>query len=243
MYTTRFVLPDVLYHGTTLGAVLDPDGFRKQLINESFMASNVRCNNRDFGTGLYTTIDFRQAADWARKSYVAAWRAGIALPAERMPVVMRLKYSPPEETQQSEPVRVLDFRGECAEWSDFILTHRYGSRLHDCQCRSLFGSEHPQIVCGPMADNDTGKVIAAFKASGKDYGADADRRWFRDQITQAEDGFRRTGLELGDQIAWFGKAMNDFLTYDGYYRFNEQRFLGDRIDERNYREEWDYDDE
>lgn len=237
MLNTRFVLPDTLYHGTTMGAILNPEGFRKQLINEAFMR-NFRSQNKDFGTGFYTTIDFRQAAHWARKSFVAAWRTGVrAFMPEELPAILKIRYRP---VVGDNEYSVLDFRGESKEWSDFILVHRYQSSLHECYCRMIFGHEHPKIVCGPMADNDTGSVIAVFKEENRAFYREEDRSWFQEQITQTEDGFRRVGLELGDQIAWFGEELNNFLEYDGYYKLNVERFLADHVNEKNYREEWDY---
>lgn len=220
-----------------MDAILNPKGFQRKLINEKFMQS-PRSENRDFGTGFYTTIDFRQASQWARKGLIAAWKSGIReYPEEQLPVILKIKCNTLDDERQIE---VLDFRGESNKWSDFILLHRYQSRLNECYCRMIFGHEHPKIVCGPMADNDTGSVIALFKEEKRAIINDYDRLWFREEITRTEEGFRRYGLELGDQIAWFGEDLNNFLSLDGYYKINMDRFLADAIDERNYREEWDY---
>jgi hypothetical protein len=238
-FITRFVLPEFLYHGTTMAAVLHPDGFVKKLINQEFMR-NPRSNDRDFGTGFYTTIDFRQAAEWARRKMLAVWESGKDIhyyTEEELPVIVQIRCIQADVPQKIE---VLDFRGEGDAWSDFILTHRIGSQLNNCHCIQFNGLPHPQIVCGPMADNDTGQVIAQFKQEGREWENADDRRWFRQQITQTNDGILQSGLELGDQIAWFGEDLNNFLRYDGYYKINKDRFLDRRADERNYREEWDY---
>lgn len=235
--STKFILPDVLYHGTSMGAILNPEGFKLKLINESFMKS-PRSQNRDFGTGFYTTVDFRQASMWARKALLAAWRSGVTeYSEEALPVILQIRCILPEGRDQTD---VLDFRGESNSWSDFILVHRYQSQHKECFCNMIFGHDHPKIVCGPMADNDTGNVIALFKEEKRAIINSEDRGWFRNQITHTEDGIRRHGLELGDQIAWFGEDLNDFLVYDGYYKLNVERFLADELNEHNYREEWDY---
>jgi hypothetical protein len=237
LLATSLILPDVLYHGTTMDAILNPEGLQSKLINEKFMQT-PRSENRDFGSGFYTTVDFRQASQWARKGLIAAWRSGIReFPEEKLPVILKIGCNLPIEERQ---IDVLDFRGESNKWSDFILLHRYHSRLNECYCRMVFGHDHPKIVCGPMADNDTGSVIALFKDENRAILNENDRFWFREEITHTEQGFRRYGLELGDQVAWFGEDLNNFLSFDGYYKINIDRFLADDVDEKNYREEWDY---
>ena len=236
-FVTRFVLPEVLYHGTTMKAIMNSDGFKKQIINNDFMRSK-RSENRDFGTGFYTTIDFRQASEWARKSILTAWRLGVRNFAEEdLPAIVQIKYTP---KNSHETINVLDFRGEADEWSDYILLHRLKSSLNQCDCNKVYGQSHPDIVCGPMADNDTGEVITNFKDNGYRIDFEDHCQWFREQITQTQDGYRRLGLELGDQIAWFGEKFNTFLRYDGYYKVNISCFLGDNVNEKNYREEWDF---
>lgn len=234
---TKLIMPEILYHGTTMAAIQNPNGFRHRLINEEFM-KNRRSENRDFGTGFYTTVDFRQAALWARKSIVSAWRSDMSqYPENELPVILKIVCRIPDEDREIE---VLDFRGESNNWSDFILLHRYQSRLNDCACNMVLGHSHPKIVCGPMADNDTGSVMALFKQDKREILSERDRLWFREEITQTEDGNKRVGLELGDQIAWFGEDLNNFLSLNGYFKINVERFLGDTVNETNYREEWDY---
>ena len=236
-FETTFILPEVLYHGTTMGAILHPEGFTKKSINEQFMRSD-KSRNRDFGTGFYTTVDFRQAARWARKSIMGAWEAGVSgFEEKELPVIVQIQCI---KTTDPQKIDVLDFRGESNEWSDFILSHRFQSSLHDCYCLPIDGRKHPRVICGPMADNDTGDVIANFKKLGKLIDNQEDRTWFRNQITQTENGERRLGLELGDQIAWFGEELNSVLQYNEYHKINVTEFLGDQVNETNYRKEWDY---
>lgn len=231
------MLPEVLYHGTKMSAVLNPNGFSNKVINENFM-NNIRSNDRDFGTGFYTTVDFRQAANWAKKALVSAENSGFeTYPEQELPVVLKIHCQLPSEF---DAIEVYDFRGESDKWSDFILLHRYKSSLNNCACINIFGHEHPQIVCGPMADNDTGSVIALFKDQKREILNESDRMWFREEITKSEDGRRRVGLDLGDQLAWFGETLNSFLTLDGYYKLNMDSFLGDEVTGKNYWGEWDY---
>lgn len=97
---TKFILPDVLYHGTTMAAILNPDGFKQKLINEQFMKT-PRSENRDFGTGFYTTVDFRQASQWARKGLVSAWRSGAReYPEGELPVILKIACSLPIEGRE-----------------------------------------------------------------------------------------------------------------------------------------------
>lgn len=91
-----------------------------------------------------------------------------------------------------------------------------------------------------MADNDTGSVMALFKQDNREILSENDRLWFREEITRTDEGTKRVGLELGDQIAWFGEDSNNFLSLDGYYKINIDRFLCNNANESNYREEWEY---
>ncbi|MFC5471974.1 hypothetical protein ACFPPD_25165 [Cohnella suwonensis] len=73
-----------------------------------------------------------------------------------------------------ENIGLLDFRGESRAWASFILQHRYRGEPGVCSC----GDDHPQIVCGPMADNNTGDIIDEFRKSNRKLYSKSDFDWF-----------------------------------------------------------------
>lgn len=230
LFDVNFEMPEVLYHGTVIGAL---KGLRNKPINEEFWK-----NDRDFGAGFYTTIDMFQAARWARKNFITAIEslelAGIheaSFDLEQLPAIAVFSCKP---ANYDDNIRVLDFRGESRAWAQFILLHRYGSSAHKCLC-----GLHPQIVCGSMADNDTGEIIKQFHAESRSLIDNADLDWFWSQIIRTKTGERLKGLELGDQIAFFDERFNSILQLKGYYKFDPSNVMRD-LSLKNYREEWTY---
>lgn len=224
-------LPNTLYHGTSIGAI---EGIRRQPINSRYWRGE-----RDFGCGLYTTIDLYQATRWARKPIAEAVEANMmmehgdilipAIPPEELPAVAVLECKPEVYT---DDVSVVDFRGECREWAEFILRHRFDSGIHRCNC-----PRHADIVCGLMADNNTGQVIKEFRAKRR-MDNEEDLLWFWKQIVLSKEGRVLNGLELGDQIAFFDERLNSMLQLKGYYIYNPLNYIND-VNPNNYRWEWD----
>jgi len=168
-YFTSLILPDYVYHGTIAEF---SKSFTKQPINFSKLSNSI---NKDFGTGLYTTIDLYQATVWAKKLSMDLALEPDFIGADVTPcvVVFRIK-----QDDYMDNVEVLDFRGESRRWSNFVLSHRIGSSLNHCSC-----NYHPQIVCGSIADNNTSGVIEEFIDQNKDTQSVDDQLWFQNRIT------------------------------------------------------------
>ncbi|WDH82423.1 DUF3990 domain-containing protein [Paenibacillus urinalis] len=216
-YITSLRLPDVVYHGTTMGAI---PSLKRQLINFQFLRKS---RDRDFGTGFYTTLDLNQAMKWHFNKLSKKIKRGEEINTDEIPAVVKIRLHP---NRYNDDISVLDFRGEGMDWIKFLLSHRLESSLDHCTCLEDFGHPHPQIVCGSMADNDTGPVLLEFKMSGRSKNIPEDVLWFADQITRDENGKRLFGLELGDQIVFFDERLNKMLTVEGYYKFNVELFSG-----------------
>ncbi|WP_178076128.1 DUF3990 domain-containing protein [Paenibacillus oralis] len=225
-FITSLRLPDVVYHGTTVAAI---PGLKQKLINFEFLKES---RLRDFGTGFYTTLDLNQAMKWHFGKLAKKIKRGMEIRKEEIPVVAKIRINP---DRYDDDITVLDFRGEGMDWIKFLLSHRLDSSIHQCNCMDDFGHPHPQIVCGSMADNDTGAVLYEFMITGRSKNNPDDVRWFADNITRDENGKRLLGLELGDQITFFDERLNNILTLDGYYKFNVEQFSG-----KLNREEWTY---
>lgn len=240
-YNVKFTLPDVVYHGTTMNAIDNPSGLKHKLINFNFLKES---RQKDFGTGFYTTIDLKQAMSWPLGKFITSIQTGFeSMMQSDLPAVAKIRILP---ENYDDLLNVVDFRGESHEWVKYILTHRFDSSFDYCRCEN-----HAHIVCGSMADNNTGHVISEFINSGMDITNPDHQKWFGEQITLSKDGTRRLlGLELGDQIAFFDERLNRMLKFEGYYKLNYDRFLeklSNQWDNSNewddiyqFQEEWDY---
>ncbi|MEK5183169.1 MULTISPECIES: DUF3990 domain-containing protein [unclassified Paenibacillus] len=229
-YNVKLTLPDVVYHGTTMGAINSPVGLRNKLINFEFLQES---RQKDFGTGFYTTIDLRQAMSWPLGKFIRFINTGVqTISPDEIPAVAKIRILP---ENYDDVLNVVDFRGESLDWVKYILTHRYDSRINYCRC-----DNHAHIVCGCMADNNTGDVISEFINSGMDITNPNHQLWFGEQITQSKEGTRLLGLELGDQIAFFDERLNRMLKFEGYYELNLTRFSGKLDNSSQYQEEWDF---
>lgn len=216
-FITTFRLPDVVYHGTTMGAI---PSLKQRLLNFEFLKNS---RNKDFGTGFYTTLDLNQAMEWPYKKVRRKIMRGEKIEIDEIPAVVKIRLHP---ERYDDDITVLDFRGEGMDWIKFILSHRLESSLHHCECLEDFGHPHPQIVCGSMADNDTGPIVLEFMLTGRSKNNTEDVQWFANMITRDEEGQRLYGLELGDQIAFFDERLNAMMSFEGYYKFDVERYSG-----------------
>ncbi|PWW05052.1 uncharacterized protein DUF3990 [Paenibacillus cellulosilyticus] len=220
--TVRFNTPDYVFHGTIMKYC---NGLIEKPINLKFAGKN-----KDFGSGLYTTIDFYQASRWAKSFYEDELLAAEEDGSNIAPCVVVYQLAP--EKLVPQVIEVLDFRGESRAWSNFILRHRFDSSVGECMCE-----RHPQIVCGSMADNNTGVVIHAFREDGRNVDNVHDQEWFANAIVWTKDGSKfLSGLELGDQIAFFDEDINSMLVPVGYYQFDTNITVSDA---RDYWEGWE----
>lgn len=183
----EIITPQHLYHGT-----VDTywPSFRKRLLDASYWRPG-----RDFGEGFYTTISPAQARKWA----VKAARSAVG---DVRPCVLEL-----ELLGVPEPYEPLIFLGESLQWASFILEHRKVEHKGDPDpCGS-----HPDIIVGPMADGDTGKILAECVQWKQDV------HWFYDRITRSVRGRRLDSLRLGNQVVFSSEKWEPMLRLAGCY--------------------------
>ncbi len=185
--------PQRLYHGTTDQLV---PSFQKQLLNARYWRPG-----RDFGEGLYTTISAGQARGWAHRAAKSAIGAV-------SPCVLEIELT-------SVPANIVPkiYIGESLDWASFIMKHRLTTDKGADPC-----SKHPDLIIGPMADADTGKIIQDAVQLKKDV------KWFYDQITRSAKGKRLDAMHLGNQVVFSTEAWESALTLIGYYIYTGGRW-------------------
>jgi hypothetical protein len=190
------ITPQLLYHGTTESNVT---GFRKKLLDRTFWRPG-----RDFGEGFYTTISLTQARKWARKAEESSLTASHAC-------VLAV-----ELISLPEAVDPLIFLSESLLWAEFIFSHRKVN-LKGMSDPCL---KHPEIIIGPMADSDTGKIVKEAVLLKKDV------QWFYNQIIRTASGGRRIdSLRLGSQVVFSSERWASSLRLEGYYTFVKGRWI------------------
>lgn len=214
--------PEFVYHGTSLEIA---KSFVEPISVDALKQYSI---NKDFGSGLYTTIDVAQSEDWAkrclevveeefksenlsqheRKAYFDQFVLG---KDEFTPVVVRYRF---ESYFDLDFVENRIFMGESDDWAEFILRHRLHSRYQDCDCTKRF-TKHPEIVVGLMADNKIREVMKDYEVK---FGVNINKnsiRWFRKAISKTQDGHKLQGLGLGNQISFHDPILNGFIKLDG----------------------------
>ncbi|MBB6732435.1 DUF3990 domain-containing protein [Cohnella zeiphila] len=188
------ITPQLLFHGTIDSFV---PSFRRKLLRPDRWRPG-----RDFGEGLYTTISAAQARKWATK--VARDQVGDARPCvlEIEMVTVPSEYEP------------VVFLSESLAWAGFILKHRMTENKGVDPC-----ARHPDIVIGPMADSDTGKIVSECVK------LERDEAWFYDQITRSSRGRRLDSLSLGNQVVFASEKWEQSLRLIGYYIHRGGRWI------------------
>lgn len=188
------ILPTHVYHGT-LDMYLD--GFKDRLLNARYWKPN-----RDFGRGFYTTISIEQARLWARAMQDKLNSGN--------PCVLRISIVP-ESLGVQPNYRI--FTGISLQWAKYIYEHRIVEANAPDPC-----GEHADIAIGPMADGDTGKIVANGVRLKKD------AEWFMDKITRNHADRRLDSLKLGNQITFCSEALGPMLRLDGYEVYQGRRW-------------------
>jgi hypothetical protein len=190
------ITPQLLYHGTTDAYV---DGFRNKLLDSTYWRPG-----RDFGEGFYTTISLAQARKWARKAQESA-----LMVANACVLAVELISIP----GAAEP---LVFLSESLLWANFIFDHRkVTTKGIGDPC-----TKHADLIIGPMADSDTGKIIKEAVLLNKDVS------WFYKQIIRTSSGARRLdSLRLGNQVVFSSERWASSLRLVGYYTFVKGRWI------------------
>ena len=117
-----------LYHGSTV-----------MVKNPSLRPGRV---NTDFGKGFYTTIDYEQAARWAR---IRRERAG-----EGNAIVSVFEID--EALLKRQDLRIMNYNGATIEWLNFVAANRRYAPLHDYD-----------IVLGPVANDNLYATISMYE--------------------------------------------------------------------------------
>lgn len=98
--------------------------------------------NTDYGKGFYTTVDFEQAARWAR---IRRDRAG-----EGNAVVSI--YEIEDNLLNVGALKVMEYNGATKDWLDFVVANRRYVPLHDYD-----------IVLGPVANDNLYATISLYE--------------------------------------------------------------------------------
>lgn len=117
-----------LYHGSTV-----------TVKNPSLRPGRA---NTDFGKGFYTTVDYDQAARWAR---IRRERAG-----EGNAIVS--VYEVDDHLLRRPDMHIMTYNGATIEWLDFVVANRRYAPLHDFD-----------IVLGPVANDNLYATISMYE--------------------------------------------------------------------------------
>lgn len=98
--------------------------------------------NTDYGKGFYTTVDFDQAARWAR---IRRDRAGGGNAIVSV-------YEVDDDLLQKKDFRIMEYNGATKEWLDFVVANRRYAPLHDYD-----------IVLGPVANDNLYATISLYE--------------------------------------------------------------------------------
>lgn len=98
--------------------------------------------NTDYGKGFYTTVDFDQAARWAR---IRRDRAGGGNAVVSV-------YEVDDDLLQKKDFRIMEYNGATKEWLDFVVANRRYTPLHDYD-----------IVLGPVANDNLYATISLYE--------------------------------------------------------------------------------
>lgn len=184
----NITLPQYIYHGTTdysLNKILES----LKLINTDYWKQD-----RDFGSGFYTTVDLNQAKSFAK------YKAQIHY---QEPCVIKISC---EHNDVEEIVHNV-FLGPNRKWSDFIL----GNRIE------RISTIEADIITGPLADNKIGDVISKYKRFHKD-----NPEWFYQQILTKKNGSPIENP--GNQIVFSNELLaKRLLKIDGWYYYDDKR--------------------
>jgi len=194
--------PETLYHGTALNNQ-GLENFKETLVNSRYWVAE-----RDFGKGFYTTIDFPQAQKWAKHSLIK-YPKDSAFKAYVFVISCNVE-------KYNDNILHQVYLGANQNWADFILHNRLEgvNNLTDV----------PNVISGPMADNDVGYITSLYKESVKE-----DKEWFYKQIKRNPKGEKVHGLGLGNQIVFREETIaNIILSLEGWYVIENRRWKYER---------------
>ncbi|WP_138753242.1 DUF3990 domain-containing protein [Paenibacillus sinopodophylli] len=186
--------PQLLYHGTTSDTV---QSFGRKLLNSPYWRPG-----KDFGEGFYTTISIAQARKWSHKAAKESWSGS-------KPCVLVIEFA-----SVPERVEPLLFLSDSPAWASFIYAHRRATVKGEDPC-----GIHPDIIIGPMADNDTGKIVH------KAVQLEKDEQWFYEQITVSRKGRKLDSLRLGNQVVFCSERWESHVKLVGWHIYTGSRWV------------------
>jgi hypothetical protein len=192
--------PPFVYHGT-LSTYLD--SFQTKLLNR-----DVWKPNRDFGSGLYTTISLDQAKEWAEWVYI---KLTSTEKKTAFPCVLKIGFSP---DRAKRPLDITIFWSESLKWAKYIMDHRMNLNPLFDPCIGA----HSDIIVGPMADGDTGKIVQDAVQYRKDH------HWFLKQIIRNEAKVPLDTLRLGNQIVFAKEDLAPMLKLTGFHILEKEEW-------------------
>ena len=98
--------------------------------------------NTDFGKGFYTTIDYEQAARWAkiRRERAGGGNAIVSV------------YNIDDNILKRNDLNIMQYNGATIEWLDFVVANRRYAPIHDYD-----------IVLGPVANDNLYATISMYE--------------------------------------------------------------------------------
>jgi hypothetical protein len=106
------------------------------------------------------------------------------------------------------------FLGISPSWGEYIFAHRTAIKKNFDPCK-----RHADVIIGPMADNDTGKIVQNAVSLNKDH------LWFYNKITRNIQGKRLDALRLGNQVVFSSEQWDSSLLLTGYYIYIGRRWM------------------
>jgi hypothetical protein len=144
----------------------------------------------DFGKGFYTTSNIRQAQVFAKRVGLREMKKG-AIPHGHIVNI----YECDMEMARRE-FAVLQYFEPDADWFSYITDNRLGRTAKN----------EPDIVIGPVANDNVYKIMTAFEAG----------------IYDRDEALRRIGaFELFDQIVFKAERAVALLVYKGHFDIQE----------------------
>ncbi|MGG3471619.1 DUF3990 domain-containing protein [Neobacillus pocheonensis] len=212
-YSAKIVLPEKLYHGTSLKINSDElKGFSQQMLNRNYWGYG-----KDFGLGFYTTHLFEQSKEWAERAPIKRARYEHISSDHYRACVLQIKF---DLTKVRNP-QILMFTDASRTWAQFILENRLQTK------KSLPALDwDPDIVIGYMADNSTNKLVSQFKFDDS-YTFDM----FYDDIQRKESGVPLRMDQLGNQYNFCSEDMNAALELEGCYLLEKGEWMYHGIDD------------
>ncbi|RKL66475.1 hypothetical protein CR203_14330 [Salipaludibacillus neizhouensis] len=173
------ILPEILYHGTTTKSL---HIMKKELINKGYWKTG-----RDFGKGLYTTVNLAQAKVFANIK---------SNNPKNLPCVIKLKV----ENIDLSTYRKKIFLGASINWASLIYNHR----IHEV------GFSEYDLIVGPLADSSMRKVILECKLKQHSI------NWFYENVIRNKESklIEDLGSQI---VFSNGEFAKEVLSIDGWY--------------------------